>query len=228
MRKLIIFILSFMMLISNISMVSAASKDKIDKNLDTSELDNVVEIVSTDEELAADEAIEIKKMKTYYSDTDAFYDFGQVTSNAIDSLSSDSYTYDYRPVGDYVISNYSAYKVAYNQEPGGTAFEQYPAGFYWADSTSSPGSYSISVTLAGKLFSVRLAYQPGKASVSSGIWAGISPSQVGEEVKMYVARKYRMQRYDVYRKPQYSGTWTFLSSYVVSTKYAKSISVRTV
>lgn len=229
MRKIVICFVSFMMMISNILMVSAISKNKIDNDEGYLVLDNTVEIISTDKELEEYEAIEIAKMKEYFSNSEAFYDSGEVTSNAVSSLSSDSYTYDYRPIGDYIISNYSAYKVAYNQEPGGTAFNQFPAGLYWSDSTSSLGSYSISVTLAGKLFSVSLAYQPGKASeTSGGVWAGISQAQVGKEVKMYVARKYKLQRYDVYRKPQYSGTWTYLSSYVVSTKYAKSISMRTV
>ena len=33
------------------------------------------------------------------------------------------------------------------------------------------------------------------------------------------SRNYKVQKYDVYRKPQYGGSWTYLSSYGAPTKY---------
>lgn len=50
-------------------------------------------------------------------------------------------------------------------------------------------------------------------------WWCCYSNQVGKAVKLKVTRNYLVQRYDVYRKPQYSGTWTYLRSYRVATKY---------
>ena len=109
---------------------------------------------------------------------------------------------------------------AYDQPAGGTIFNSENSGFYWSDSSRSPGTWSLGISIAGKYLSVDVAYSPGVVSGSSGgVFVGISSTQVGKAIKLKVARNYKVQKYDVYRKPQYGGLWTYLSSYGAPTKY---------
>lgn len=131
----------------------------------------------------------------------------------------ESYAYDYRKIGDPKLSSFSAYKDAYDQPPGGSIFPNERSGFYWSDDDRSPGSFSLGIAIGGQNLSVSAAYAPGATKNSGGAIISINSNQVGKAVKLKVARNYLVQRYDVYRKPQYSGTWTYLRSYGVATKY---------
>lgn len=156
----------------------------------------------TEEEFRMEEEKEIAKMKAMFNNK------------------RESYTYDYRKVGSPVISGYSAYKDAYNQPPGGVIFPNDKSGFFGVDSNNSPGTFSFGISIAGKFLSVSAAYTPGAVSGGGGHYVGITASQVGKAVRLKVARNYKVQRYDIYRKPQYSGSWTYQSSYGVTTKYS--------
>ena len=131
----------------------------------------------------------------------------------------ESYAYDYRKIGDPKLSSFSAYKDAYDQPPGGSIFPNERSGFYWSDDDRSPGSFSLGIAIGGQNLAVSAAYAPGATKNSGGAIISINSNQVGKAVKLKVARNYLVQRYDVYRKPQYSGTWTYLRSYGVATKY---------
>ena len=177
--------------------------------LENTDNTNTVIYTPTEEEFRAAEEIEIAKMKAHFERT------------------KESYTYDYRAVGSPQTSSFSPYKNAYDQPAGGTIFNSANSGFFWSDSTRSPGTWSLGITIGGKYLSVDASYAPGVVSSSSGgVFVGISSSQVGRAVKLKVARNYRVQRYDVYRKPQYGGSWTYVSSYGVATKYQSQFSVQ--
>lgn len=170
--------------------------------LESTDNSNIIIYTPTEEEFRAAEEIEIAKMKAYFERT------------------KESYAYDYRKVGDPQTSSFSPYKNAYDQPAGGTIFNSENSGFYWSDSSRSPGTWSLGISIAGKYLSVDVAYSPGVVSGSSGgVFVGISSTQVGKAVKLKVARNYKVQRYDVYRKAQYGGSWTYLSSYGAATKY---------
>lgn len=162
----------------------------------------------SEEEFEKEEQKEIEKMKSYFE------------------RSRENYTYDYRKVGDAEISGLSPYKEAYNQPAGGTSFPTVGSGFWWADSSYSPGTWSFGMSLSGKYISINAAYSPGTVTAASGgANVDIYPNQVGKFVKLMVARTYKVQRYDVYRKPQYSGSWTYVSSYATTTKYGRAFEV---
>lgn len=73
----------------------------------------------------------------------------------------ENYTYDYRKVDSPATSSFSAYKVAYDQPSGGTIFSTANSGFFWADSSRSPGTYSLGISIGGKTLSVSASYSPG-------------------------------------------------------------------
>ena len=141
-----------------------------------------------------------------------------------------------RTTGDYTTelvrlgsttTGLSAYKEAFSQPSGGTKFSSANSGFYWADSSQTNGSYSVSLTIGGTIASVSLAYQPGNIT-SGGVYVGITSSQVGKYVKLYVARKYSVTRYAVYKVNKYSGDKTFSYYEHVSVPCARAFTIRTV
>lgn len=119
-------------------------------------------------------------------------------------------------------------RVAFNQPSGGTVFTTTGSGFYWSDSSTTNGSFSYSFTLGGQYFNVGLSYLPGTVTSSSGYFAAISSSQVNKAVKLYVARKYRITIYKVYKKDISTNVQTFDRYVYVKTPISQKLTVRTV
>ncbi len=141
-----------------------------------------------------------------------------------------------RTTGDYTTelvrlgtttTGLSPYKEAFSQPSGGTKFNSANSGFYWADSSQTNGSYSVSLTIGGTIASVSLAYQPGNVSVG-GSFSAITPSQVGKYVKLYVARKYSVTRYAVYKVNKYTGSKTFWYYEHLSVPISQDFLIKTV
>ena len=131
-------------------------------------------------------------------------------------ITRESYAYDYRKKGDPKLSSFSAYKDAYDQTPEGSIFPNERCGFYWSDDDRSPGSFSLGIAIGGQNLSVSAAYAPGATKSTDVLYS----NQVGKSVKLKGYKKlFSCKDMMFIRKPQYSGTWTYIRSYRVATKY---------
>lgn len=129
---------------------------------------------------------------------------------------------DWRYVGRSKITR-KGIGYAGNQKPDGTVFES-PGGFYWQD-----GGYETSVS-----FSLSFGYGPVSMSFdisrgskqATGEW--ISSPYVNKPCKLYIYKDIEVTAYAVYKKPKYSGNWTFSGYQYVPVETRDYLSVRAV
>lgn len=163
----------------------------------------------------SDEELLISQRKAY-EDMVAKY---EGSNNA---RSSSSYEYKYDPV-ETVVTDLCAYKNATNQPNGGTMWNSKGSGFYWKESSYSPGNFSVDVGFAYKAVSVSIAYTPGTViDESTAYFTAIKDNQVGKYVKLQVAKKYSVTHYKIYRKIRTESTWTYIGDEYPAATYARA------
>lgn len=125
--------------------------------------------------------------------------------------STSSYEYKYEKVTT-ANTNYSNYRDAGGQPSAGTRFPTAGSGFFWMDSTYSPGSFSYGLSIGGKYVTIGISYQPGSMSnQTTAFFTEIGDDFVNKDVKLQVARRYTVTYYKVYRKIRTESTWTYIS-----------------
>lgn len=122
----------------------------------------------------------------------------------------------------------SSYRECLGQSQGGHKFSTVGSGFFWVDSSETSGSWSLSLSFAGRVFGVGIGYQPGNASLSSGKFEAVPASLINKYVKLYSARNYVVNQYAVYSKPKYSGSWSFSRYEYTSVPYSTATMVKAV
>lgn len=146
----------------------------------------------------------------------------------ITTYSSTDYEYKYEKV-ETKITKLSAYKNCFGQPNGGTKFNSKGSGFYWADSSKTAGTFSMSVSFPAGPVNVGLSYAPGTTKTSkTSYFTAISSNQVKKYVKLQCARKYSVSHYRVYRKVRSATKWNFLKNEYPSTTYSQAFKVVTV
>lgn len=127
----------------------------------------------------------------------------------------------------YTYTGYSPFKPCYGQLAGGHVFNAPSSGFYWRDSSDVSGSWNVSVSIGGEVFSLSLGIQPGYRS--QGVTQNFEAcpnSLIGSPVKLYARNKFKVNNYAIYRKNKYDPGEGYFDRYEqVATKYRSETKV---
>jgi len=136
----------------------------------------------------------------------AFISITPVSAGDIKPM-TDEYIYYYVDVEDPVYTSWSKWVIPAGQPEGGQIFNSKSDGYWWVSTGGTNGTFTFSVSIAGELVSLSMAYNTGSTSQTT-LGTFYAATIINKPVILKVSYKYKIQKYAIYRYSKYSGKST--------------------